>query len=493
MGSPVHGRDDGPSRRPFGDDRDALMRDGFVLVKAAVPGRDASAAAQEADSLLGRPPGRGHDPFSGMLDFPFPPAAPFLNRLVAGSFFRDFYESVAGRIGEVYRAHVWSKFGGAALYAQELHVDGNDHSLLAPADPASPDQLVFFLYLNRVDGSSGPTAVVPLGAFGEARNPTPDEAAALRSREVHVVAERGDCLVFTTGVAHRATELRGPGSRRTTVVVAVGPPHAPWLGRKIWVTSENVARWTGLTGGLRAETIPNAGVEQRAVVEPVGLVAAVGHRRAVSRTAGLKASAILALDEDVLDLVERAAGEEVLLCDCAVFGPVGASVAGPGALRLRLDRTHPNLSRTSRGGVAAWMAVCFEQGLAPSGSGRGAPPGSGIVAGAAPPGVVGVTLGLGVAAVWGPADEALMTAPAGAGTLVVAAYLPRSRRGAWGLGWFSSIDGADWNDLVSSLPVRAVRAMGAPGPEDPVWSPTVVAGTVRRYRRTDLPGVGRGR
>jgi hypothetical protein len=489
----VRGRNYGPSRRSFGEDADALVEEGFVLVRAVIPESDASAAAQEANSLLTRPAGRGHDPFSGMLDFPFPQAAPLLNRLVMGSFFRDFYEAVAGRAGEVYRAHIWSKFGGAASYAQELHVDGNDHSLLAPADAGSPDQLVFFLYLSRVDGSSGPTAVVPLGAFDEARNPTPNEAAALRSREVDVVAERGDCLVFTTGVAHRATELRGSGSRRTTVVVAVGPRRAPWLGRKVWVTSENISRWTRLGSAPLAGTSPDAGADGCAVVEPVGLVATVGHREAVGPTAGLTASAVLALDEDVLNLVERAVAEEVLLCDCAVFGSAGGSAAGFGALRLRLDRTHPDLSRTSRGGVAAWMAVCLRQGLAPSGSGSGAPPGSGIVAGAAPPGVAGVTLELGVAAVWEPTDEVLLTAPAEARTLVVAAYLPRSRRGAWGLGWFSSIDGGDWNEFVSSLPIRAVCALGVPEPENPVWSPAVVAGTARRYRRTDLPGAGCGR
>lgn len=473
----------------MGSEADALVRAGFVLLQGVVRESDVVEAAREASLLLRRPVGEGNDPFSGMLDFPFPGTAPLLNRLVAGSFFRDFYESVCGREGEVYRAHLWSKFGGAASYAQELHIDGNDHSLLAPADRNSPDQLVFFLYLTRVDRSCGPTAVVPLDSFGEARNPTSEEAAALRPREVDVVAERGDCLVFTTGVAHRATELAGRGSERTSLVVAVGPTRAPWLGRKVWATSGNVDRWSGIAPSVW--TVPDSAVESSGVLEPVGVVDVAGRPAAGERTAVLASTVGLALHEAVLDLVEEVVGGEVVLGDCRILRSEEVPPSGSRTLRFRLDRTHPFLSRTSKGGVVAWMAVCVEEGLTSSGSGDGAPPSSGIVVDTLPSGGSGATLGLDVAAVWGMTDEIVVTVPPTAETVVVACYSPRSDPAAWGLGWFSSIDGAAWNAVVASLPVRAVRALGAPGPENPVWSPAVVAGTARRYRRTDLPGQAR--
>jgi phytanoyl-CoA dioxygenase PhyH len=133
---------------------------------------------------------------------------------------------------------VWGKYGGTDDYEQPLHADYMNHSLLYPRMGKRPEEVLFLLYYSDVDGSLGPTYIVPkehtrhelLVPYRRSRTEFPD----LYRLERPLCLPAGSVLAYDTSIFHRGSRIVAPHGVRVSHHIVYRADWAPWIGYRHW-------------------------------------------------------------------------------------------------------------------------------------------------------------------------------------------------------------------------------------------------------------------
>jgi hypothetical protein len=204
---------------------------------------------------------RFRDEFGGIVDFPF--ASARLGLLAVDDRLIDIASVVLGTSDlRAYSIEAWAKYTGAADYAQALHRDHLNHSLLVPADDQPASQVEMFVYLGDVPPELGPPSYVPrehtpampaLPNFYPSADGAPDDRDPrwvsevgrpdLYELEVAAPGPAGTVVVYRLETFHRGNALRMPRGARYTIHTNFRRADADWIGRRSWVGVANDPEW----------------------------------------------------------------------------------------------------------------------------------------------------------------------------------------------------------------------------------------------------------
>jgi hypothetical protein len=125
------------------------------------------------------------------------------------------------------RAGYQAKYAGTVDFAQVLHYDYPNHSLVVP----HPDDILnFFLYLSDVTEELGPTMLVSDRVRGsltpELTHPTREQRPDLYELEESAAGPAGSLLAFRTTTYHRGSAFKAPFGTRVTLGLSYGRPAA---------------------------------------------------------------------------------------------------------------------------------------------------------------------------------------------------------------------------------------------------------------------------
>jgi hypothetical protein len=232
-------------------ERDLFTRDGFALFRGLLD----DAAREAGEAALRRAVGGA----SGAVAFPFADDA--LNRIALSPAVLGAIASLGlAGLPTVRASTAVLKTGGAVAYAQPLHLENKEYSLVVPTGPDDLHGVVALIYLTDADTDElGPTAAVPLpatahldvGTVPYIERPGGGEYEA----ETKVHARAGDVLLFGYNTYHRGTEL-APGTERLSMQVSYSLRRTPDSTVNT-PGSMSFEAWTRLTG-----LIPRLGWEQ---------------------------------------------------------------------------------------------------------------------------------------------------------------------------------------------------------------------------------------
>lgn len=171
------------------------------------------------------------NPFSGVRTLPF---AHFgLNRLALNERVADVARQVLDfNDVRLYKAEVWAKYAGAAVYEQTLHRDYGNHMLVVPRADGFGRQLNTYLYLCDVDELNGATAFVPSGRTSHIRLGIRRLApGVLAEHEVRLPGPAGSLVLYSGHVFHRATELIGERATRFMMLLDYRRADTTWVSK----------------------------------------------------------------------------------------------------------------------------------------------------------------------------------------------------------------------------------------------------------------------
>lgn len=264
--------DDGPEPVTWDDSARAdFERDGFVVLPSLLTDAVAEVASDLGllfptadefhDDVDPDRNGRFRDEFAGITNFPFDAAS-----LSLLSVHERLLGVAADLLGtddlRAYSIEAWAKYTGAADYAQALHRDYLNHSLLVPADEQPPAQVEMFVYLGDVPLELGPPSYVPhehstampaLPNFYPSTDGAPDDhdprwvaeqgRPDLYEHEVPAPGPAGTVVVYRLETFHRGNALRLPRGARYTIHTNFRRADADWIGRRSWVEVANDPAW----------------------------------------------------------------------------------------------------------------------------------------------------------------------------------------------------------------------------------------------------------
>jgi hypothetical protein len=156
----------------------------------------------------------------------------------------------------------WAKYAGRSDFAQPLHLDWHDNSLVMPRSDGAFGQLHMILYYSDIKPGFAPTKVVPLSESAD-RDKVPwarqrDADPELYERELAVHVPAGSLLCFTGRTFHRGSGFTvSEGARFTHHLAWRGAGHE-WMSWRGWAQYSDqlpMVRW-----------LPKASVDQRTVL-----------------------------------------------------------------------------------------------------------------------------------------------------------------------------------------------------------------------------------
>ncbi|MEM8925057.1 MAG: phytanoyl-CoA dioxygenase family protein [Actinomycetota bacterium] len=191
--------------------------------------------------------------FAGIVkEFPF--AGWDLTRLC---FHPDVIDAVERYLGSpdlwLYKVELWAKYAGATDYDQAHHRDFGNHTLVVPREDGVGRQVTTFTLLSDVTEADAPTKIVPLEHTRHlpliltdpemSVRPTVLAKGLLTDVEQPVVGPAGTVLFYRTDVFHRASEFRGDGRSRFTLLLDYEARGPAWTGKVAWANHANRPGW----------------------------------------------------------------------------------------------------------------------------------------------------------------------------------------------------------------------------------------------------------
>lgn len=250
--------------------RDALERDGYVVIPAALSPDELAPAIDELAAM-----------YPSAAQFHDAPDAPEHARFANGQFggleLLPFDSIEWSRLAvhprligiarlalgtddvRLYQAEAWAKYSSAADYDQLLHRDYPNHTLVVPTDDARFGHIEMFLYLNGATLDTGPTFAVShrhsrdVGAASARLGR--DEAPELYRLEVPVVGPPGTLLVYLPSTFHRGSAMRRPRAARYTMHLNWRTAATEWAGRRGWGNTANQPVWARLVESLTSDQL----------------------------------------------------------------------------------------------------------------------------------------------------------------------------------------------------------------------------------------------
>jgi hypothetical protein len=138
----------------------------------------------------------------------------------------------------LYQAETFAKYTGTAPYAQPLHIDETNHSLVPPRRDGRYRQVQLFLYLSDVTEERGATRVVSRRVSGDIANERWyfQNAGAYRfdDDEVAAVGPTGSVLAYSADTVHRGAEMTEPGAGRFFFNLGYRQAGVDWTGALPW-------------------------------------------------------------------------------------------------------------------------------------------------------------------------------------------------------------------------------------------------------------------
>jgi Phytanoyl-CoA dioxygenase (PhyH) len=263
-----------PGRQPLGLSAaaDHFREHGWVLVPSLIPKRDIVAAQQKLFELYPTPEEVASDertertapfldaakaawPTDGGGDFgtetrrfvpgqfvglkvgPFGDTA--LDRLPVHDRVLDLVEALLDTPDiRLYQAETFAKYTGVASYAQPLHIDETNHSLVPPRRDGSYRQVQLFVYLSDVTAERGATRVVSKAITRDVANERWyfQNSGQLRFDEDEAVAAgpAGSVLAYSADTVHRGADMTEPGAGRFFFNLGYRAAGVDWTGDLPW-------------------------------------------------------------------------------------------------------------------------------------------------------------------------------------------------------------------------------------------------------------------
>ncbi len=216
-----------------------LLDHGYVVIPRFVPPADLKVAQRALQQyfpspalLTAKPHHYKHiteSPDFQQIEFPYTEHA--LNQMAVHPKLIALAEKLlATREVMLSRSSLWAKYAGLGEFEQEMHVDYEGNTLVAPRDDGDYRQINLILYYSDVDETLGPTNVLsqqftrddPLWPPFRPREKWPQ----FYENSTNILAKAGDLLVFSMRTFHRATSLTaGFGARFTQHLIYRGKRH----------------------------------------------------------------------------------------------------------------------------------------------------------------------------------------------------------------------------------------------------------------------------
>lgn len=138
----------------------------------------------------------------------------------------------------LYQAETFAKYTGTAPYAQPLHIDETNHSLVPPRQDGSYRQVHLFLYLSDVTEERGATRVVSRQVTGDIANERwyfqNSGAHRFDDDEVAAVGPAGSVLAYAADTVHRGADMTEPGAGRFFFNLGFRQAGVDWAGDFPW-------------------------------------------------------------------------------------------------------------------------------------------------------------------------------------------------------------------------------------------------------------------
>lgn len=145
----------------------------------------------------------------------------------------------------LYQSHTWAKYTGQADYNQEFHCDFGNHTLTVPSEEAAQRSVDFVFYLTDVTSDQGALRYVTKPdveeVLGRARlsASTPEQQAALMSRERAVIVPAGGLVAHGIDTMHRGSNLTETNGRRFSMTVGFKAAGNDQIGFHVWQSAAN--------------------------------------------------------------------------------------------------------------------------------------------------------------------------------------------------------------------------------------------------------------
>jgi hypothetical protein len=242
------------------------LEHGFVLVPGFVDAATLEAAREVAYTYF--PTAEEHEAaphryqdLPPQFSFPFRDGA--LNNISTGPDLVDAARRIVGT-EDVFltQSVIWAKYAGRGDWAQRLHADYLNNSLVVPSEEPGFRQMASILYLEDVTLDLGPTYVVSRTLSREqplvpATLP-PDAVPHLYRAEQPVLAKAGTIMLYDMQLFHRGSRLLADHGVRLTFHNVFRGAGLEWMGWQAWPHE-------GLKGELR-QFVEQATVEQLTVI-----------------------------------------------------------------------------------------------------------------------------------------------------------------------------------------------------------------------------------
>jgi Phytanoyl-CoA dioxygenase (PhyH) len=233
-------------------------RDGWCMIKGAVPASDLREAQQAVPRLFPSAdemeaggedertaPWRTWD--ATWPEFPFKSTR--LNNLVVHDDLIDLAETLLGSSNvRLYQAAASAKYANQPSgYNQLLHTDYPNHTLVVPRQDPGYQHLETFVYLNDVTSKNGATRLVSRTKTAH----IPVEQHTLNLADYgHLYEEPGEAsgpagsvLAYTSDVYHRSVDVTEPGAARFMLHVSYRPATTEWIGYQAWPVKGFSPEW----------------------------------------------------------------------------------------------------------------------------------------------------------------------------------------------------------------------------------------------------------
>jgi ectoine hydroxylase-related dioxygenase (phytanoyl-CoA dioxygenase family) len=138
----------------------------------------------------------------------------------------------------LYQAETFAKYTGVAPYAQPLHIDETNHSLVPPRRDGRYRQVQLFLYLSDVTEDRGATRVVSNTISHDVANTRwyfhNSGQVRFDDDEVAAVGPAGSVLAYSADTVHRGADMTEPGAGRFFFNLGYRCAGVDWTGDLPW-------------------------------------------------------------------------------------------------------------------------------------------------------------------------------------------------------------------------------------------------------------------